>query len=141
MRYWAYTIGHADKEPPDDWLVAWAHHRTEMWFPRTKRPVSISRHDRAVIYGSRGRGFLAAVEIVGELEERPQEGYQGREFQWVLEHRLLVAKAADDNVATPESAGISTRRIQRGPHTEITRDEYEHAVAALVAAAQRTATT
>ena len=28
-----------------EWLVEWEWHRTEMWFPRTKRPVSISRGD------------------------------------------------------------------------------------------------
>jgi hypothetical protein len=141
MRHWAYTIGHADEAPPPDWLSEWEHHRTEMWFPRTKRPISISKGDRAVIYGSRGRGFLAAVEITGAgPEKKDRVGKGGMEFPWVLEHRLLVSKACDDNVAAPESAGISTQRIQRGPHTEITRDEYEHAVEVLLEAARRTAT-
>lgn len=148
MRYWAYTIGHADLAPPRDWLspppVGWDWHRTEMWFPRSKRPVSISARDRAIICGSRAKGFLAAVEITSETPEEPdhpREGYRGIEYPWVVKHRLLVSKACDENVASPESAGINTRRIQRGPHTELTPDEYERAVAVLVEAAQRAATT
>jgi hypothetical protein len=110
-----------------------------MWFPRTKRPTAISAGDRAVIYGSQGSGFLAAVEITShEPEPNPRPGHQDQ-FPWVRKHRLLVSKACDDNVASPESAGIRTQRIQRGPHTEIDRDEYERAISALLAAAQRTA--
>ena len=139
MRFWVYTIGHADKAPPYEWLSEWEWHRTEMWFPRTKRPASISAGDRAVVYGSQGRGFIAAVEISGhEPELNPRAGHRDR-FPWVLKHRLLVSKACDDNVASPEFAQISTQRIQRGPHTEIERDEYERAVAALVDAARRAA--
>jgi hypothetical protein len=48
----------------------------------------------------------------------------------VFKHRLLVSKVADHNISTPESASISTRRVPRGPHTEISREEYERAVAA-----------
>jgi hypothetical protein len=140
MRYWAYTIGHFDLAPPFEWLSEWEWHRTEMWFPRTKRPVSISAGDRAVVYGSQGRGFLAAVEVTGQTPEpNTRPGHQVQ-FPWILKHRLLVSKACDDKVASPESAGISTQRIQRGPHTEIGPDDYERAVAALVAAARRTAT-
>lgn len=139
MRYWVYTIGHADKAPPYEWLSSWEWHRSEMWFPRTKRPTSISAGDRAVVYGSRARGFLASVEITGHAPEpNPREGHQDQ-FPWVLRHRLLVSKACDGNVASPESAGIRTQRIQRGPHTEIDRDEYERAIDALLAAARRTA--
>jgi hypothetical protein len=139
MRYWVYTIGVAEQAPPFDWLVEWEWHRTEMWFPRTKRPASVSAGDRAVVYGSQGRGFLAAVEITGsEPERNPRADHRDR-FPWILEHRLLVAKASDGNVASPESAGIATARIQRGPHTEIGRDDYGRAVAALLTAARGTA--
>jgi hypothetical protein len=140
MRYWVYTIGHSYEAPPFEWLTEWEWHRTEMWFPRSKRPASISAGDRAVIYGSQAHGFIAAVEITGQAPEpNPREGHQDQ-FPWVLEHRLLVSKACDDNVASPESAGIRTQRIQRGPHTEIERDEYVRAVDALVDAARKTAT-
>jgi hypothetical protein len=111
-----------------------------MWFPPTKRPTGISAGDRAVIYGSRQRGFLAAVEVTGaEPESNPRPGHQDR-YPWVLKHRLLMSKACDTNVAAPEAAGIAVQRIQRGPHTEITGGEYERAVEVLVEAAQRTAT-
>lgn len=139
VRYWVYTIGHYDEAPPFEWLSEWEWHRTEMWFPRTKRPRSISAGDRAVIYGSQGSGWLAAVDVTGrEPEPNRRRGHQER-FPWVLKHRLLVSKACDDNVATPESAGISTKRIQRGPHTEIGCDDYARAVTALLAAARQTA--
>jgi hypothetical protein len=140
MQYWAYTIGHFNLAPPFEWLSKWEWHRTEMWFPRTKRPTGISAGDRAVVYGSQAHGFLAAVEITGhEPEPNPRPGEQDQ-FPWILKHRLLVSKACDNNVASPEAAGIRTQRIQRGPHTEINRDEYERAVATLVAAARKTAT-
>ncbi len=138
-RYWVYTIGLQDQAPPPEWIVEWGHHRTEMWFPRTKRPVSISVGDRAVIYGSQAKGFLAAVEVVGhEPEDNSDEDGKHR-FPFVMRHRLLVAKLADSNVATPEAAGILSQRIQRGPHTEISADEYQVAVQTLLAAAGRTA--
>jgi hypothetical protein len=140
MKYWSYTIGHAHMAPPFEWLSEWEWHRTEMWFPRSKHPTSISAGDRAVVYASRGHGFIAAVEITGHAPEpNPRPGHQDR-FPWVLKHRLLACKACDDNVASPESAGIPMQRIRRGPHTELTREEYESAVAVLVAAARRTAT-
>jgi hypothetical protein len=139
VRYWVYTIGHADEAPPLEWLTAWEWHRNEMWFPGSKRPVSIARGDRAVIYGSRSSGFLAAVEITADGPvPNPRPAHNGR-FPWVLGHRLLMSKACDGNVASPEAAGISTRRIQRGPHTEVTREEYRGAVAALLAAAREAA--
>ena len=140
MRYWVYTIGHFDEAPPFEWLSEWQWHRREMWFPRTKRPASISEGDRAVIYGSQGRGFLAAVEVVGRTPEPNEDDEHRDRFPWVRRHRLLAAKACDGNVASPESAGINTKRIQRGPHTEISPDEYARAVDALLDAARRTAT-
>ncbi len=139
-RYWAYTIGHFDEAPPFEWLTEWEWHRTEMWFPKTKRPRSISADDRAVIYGSQGSGWLAAVEITHSRPERTPRSDHNQRFPWILKHRLLVAKACDEHVASPESAGISTQRIQRGPHTEIDRDGYERAVAVLLEAARATAT-
>jgi hypothetical protein len=110
-----------------------------MWFPDSKRPVSVSRGDRAVMYGSQGRGFLAAVEITGEGPEANSDADGATRYPWVLKHRLLVSKVADENIATPEAAGISTRRVQRGPHTEISREEYERAIDALLEAARRSA--
>jgi hypothetical protein len=139
LRYWAYTIGHYNEAPPLEWWKEWEWHRTEMWFPRTKRPAQISAGDRAVIYGSKGSGFLAAVEVAGSQPElNHRDGHRDR-FPWIMRHRLLVAKPRDDNIATPESAGISTRRIQRGPHTGIERDEYVRAVASLLEAARLSA--
>jgi hypothetical protein len=83
--------------------------------------------------------ILAAVEITGERPEANTDVDGVGRYPWVLKHRLLVSKVADGNVATPEAAGISTRRVQRGPHTEISRDEYERALDALLDAARRTA--
>ena len=139
MRYWVYTVGLFDKAPPFEWLSEWEWHRTEMWFPRTKRPVSISPGDRAVIYGSQGHGFIAAVEIIGRKPEpNPRHGHKDR-YPWILKHRLLVSKACDGNVASPESADIKPQRIQRGPHTEITEAEYGRAIVSLADAARKAA--
>lgn len=138
-RYWVYTIGLQDQAPPSEWVVEWGHHRTEMWFPRTKRPASIARGDYAVIYGSQAKGFLAAVKVVGEGPEPNPDPDGHRRFPYLLRHQLLVAKLADEHVASPHSAGISVQRIQRGPHTEISRDEYRSAVATLLRAARLTA--
>jgi hypothetical protein len=135
-RYWVFTIGTRDLAPPVDWLASWPQHVDQMWFPRTKRPVSVSRGDRAVIYGSQGRGFIGAVEVLSsepEPNESPESG--ARRYPWILRYRLLAAKAADDNVAHPEAAGIATRRVQRGPHTKIEEEEYQRAAAAVLEAA------
>ena len=110
-----------------------------MWFPTNKRPASISSGDRAVIYGSKAKGFLAAVEIVGHEPEENQDEDGKTRFPYVMRHRLLVAKLADGHVASPEGAGIPSRRIQRGPHTEINADEYSRAVDVLLEAARRSA--
>lgn len=134
MRYWVYTI-YDNGPPPLNWLSAWEHHRTEMWFPATKRPRAISAGDLAVIYGSRERGFIAAVKVVGH-EPREQEN---RRFPYVMDHELLMSKAADSHVASAQAAGIDPQRIQRGPHTQITREQYESAVDALVEAARAAA--
>jgi hypothetical protein len=135
MRYWVFTVGLRDQEPPVDWLAAWRHHVSEMWFPATKRPVSVDRGDRALIYGSRGRGFIAAVEVTGD---RPEPNNDLR-FPFKLPYRLLVSKAADANVALPQDAGIDPRRVIRGPHSGISRDEYNSGVALMLDAATRTA--
>ena len=139
-KFWVYTIGLHDQAPPPEWLVEWGHHRTEMWFPRTKRPASISAGDHAVIYGSQAKGFLAAVVVVGHTPEENRNKEGKERFPFVMRHRLLVAKLADDNVAAPEAADIPSRKIQRGPHTEISEDDYRRAVDVLVDAARRSAT-
>ena len=139
-RFWVYTIGLQDKAPPLEWLVFWEHHRTEMWFPTNKRPVSVSAGDRAVIYGSQAKGFLAAVEVTGDEPEQNTDEDGKTRFPYVMKHRLLVAKVADNNIASPEAAGMNSRRIQRGPHSEINEDEYNRAVAVLLEAAGRSAT-
>lgn len=139
QKYWVFTIGLQDLAPPPEWLIEWDHHRYEMWFPANKRPVSVSAGDRALLYGSKGTGFLAAVEVTShQPEENTNEGGKDR-YPYAMRHRLLVAKIADDNVASPEAAGIDSRKVQRGPHTEISADEYERAVAALLEAARDSA--
>jgi hypothetical protein len=135
MRYWVFTVGLRDQEPPVDWLGEWRHHVSEMWFPATKRPVSVDRGDRALIYGSRGRGFIAAVEVTGD---RPEPNDDSR-FPHKLGYRLLVSKAADINSALPQDADINPSRVIRGPHTEISSDEYRRGVALMLDAAARTA--
>ncbi len=52
---------------------------------------------------------------------------------------MLVAKAADDNVADPEAAGIDPARVRRGPTTRVDEEEYRRVVAALLAAASASA--
>jgi len=139
-RFWVYTIGLQDQPPPLEWLIEWEHHRSEMWFAKTKRPASISAGDRAVIYGSQAKGFLAAVEVTGEAPEANSDADGKVRFPYVMRHRVLVAKLADNSIAAPENAGIASQRIQRGPHTEIDVDEYARAVQALLAAAELSAT-
>lgn len=135
MRYWVFTVGLRDQEPPENWLAVWRHHVSEMWFPSTKRPASVDRGDRALIYGSRRRGFIAAVEVTGN---RPEPNNDPR-FPYKLRYRLLVSKAADANTALPRDANINPNRVIRGPHTEISRNEYHRGVALMLDAATRTA--
>lgn len=138
-KYWIYTIAGESNPIPAEWLVAWEHHRIEMWFPGTKRPAGISFGDRAVIFAGRPRGFLAAVEVVGDRPEENQDEDGRAQYPYVMRHKLLVAKLADRNVASHEAADIALRRIQRGPHTEISESEYENVVSVLLEAAGRTA--
>jgi hypothetical protein len=142
MRYWVFTIGRKDLPPPRDWLAYWSHHLTESWFAATKRPVGVSRGDRAIVYGSQARGFLAALEVESDAPEpnTHRNRAEAERYPYVLRHRLLISKPADENVASPEEAGLNPRRIVRGPHTEISHDEYERCVAALLAAARHSAT-
>jgi hypothetical protein len=138
VQHWIFTIGTRDQPPPEDWLGEWGHAATELWFPEKKRPVSVERGDRAVVYGS-SRGFIAAVEVLSE-EPEENEDPEGRErWPWRLRHRLLVAKAADGSVADPEAAGIDPARVWRGPTTRVDEEEYRRAVAALLAAASASA--
>jgi hypothetical protein len=139
-KYWVFTIGQRDHAPPEAWLAEWEHHTHQMWFPDHKKPASVQAGARAMIYGSQAHGFIAAVEVLtGVREPNTSDNPDVARHPWVLEYRLLVTKAADANVASPEEAGIPTSRIQRGPHTRIEPDEYERAVEALAAAAARTA--
>jgi hypothetical protein len=141
VKYWVFTIGRKDQRPRPDWLVEWPHHLTESWFARTKRPVGVSKGDRAVVYGSQGRGFLAVVEVESDAPEpnlHPNP-HETERYPYVLRHRLLVSKRADEHLASPEDAGVNPRKIVRGPHTEISRNEYERCVAALVRAATHSA--
>lgn len=138
MRYWVFTIGTRDHAPPVNWLEGWDWHVNEMWFPSTKRPVSVRAGDRAVIYGSHGRGFIAAVEVTSDQPEPNPRSKEAR-FPWIVKYRLLVSKAADKNVASPDDAGLNPRRVVRGPHTAITAEEYERAVRVMLDAAARTA--
>jgi hypothetical protein len=135
MTYWVFTVGTKDYAPPLDWLVVWPHHVNEMWFPEHKKPVSVSRGDRALVYGSQGRGFIAAVEVLSEEPEPNTDPH----YVWKLRYRLLVSKASDRYVASPADAGINPNRVVRGPHTEIDEDEYHRGVEVMLAAAARTA--
>jgi hypothetical protein len=135
MQHWVFTIGQRNMAPPVDWLARWDHHTHEMWFPRTKPPRAVSQGDRALVYGSQGRGFIAAVEVTGH---EPEENNNVR-YPWKLGYRLLAMKAADDNVASPAQAGINPNRVIRGPHSTIDPDEYERGVAVMLEAAQRSA--
>lgn len=141
IKYWVYTIGTRDAKPPEGWLAEWPHHAYEMWFTDTKKPTGISAGDRAIFYGSHGRGFLGAVEVAGREPQpnRDKDAGGRKRWPWVLEHRLLVAKAADRHIASPDAAGINARRIARGPHTEIGADEYMAALEQLLAAAAESA--
>ncbi len=138
-KYWVFTIGLSDTPPPPEWLDEWRHHATEMWFPSTKRPIGISAGDRALIYGSQSRGFIGAVEIVSHAPEENQDPKGRERFPWKIRHKLLVAKVAEGKVASPDAAGINARKIQRGPHTQIGREEYERGVSALIDAASEVA--
>jgi hypothetical protein len=135
VKYWVFTVGLRDVAPPEDWLAEWGHHVSEMWFPSTKRPASIECGDRALIYGSRGRGFIAAVEVTGD---QPEPNDDPR-FCFKLGYRLLVSKAADSSVALPQDANINPNRVIRGPHTEISEDEYRRGVERMLEAANQTA--
>lgn len=136
MQHWVFTIGDRNQAPPVDWLAKWDHHTHEMLFPETKPPRSVSEGDRALIYGSRGRGFIAAVEVTGHQPEA-----SGRtDYPWKLEYRLLAMKAADDaHVASPADAGINPNRVVRGPHSRIQPEEYRRGVDLMLTAARRLA--
>jgi hypothetical protein len=142
MNHWVFTVGTREKAPPIDWLQVWPQCTGESWFAKTKRPVAISAGDRAVIYGSQGRGFIAVVEIVSEEPElnKTENEEDRRRFPWKLRHRLLVCKSADpNNVASPQAAGINPNRVVRGPHTWIEPAEYHAAVRVLLEVAAETA--
>jgi len=135
MRHWVFTIGQRDMAPPVDWLARWNHHTHEMWFPRTKPPRAVSQGDRALIYGSQRRGFIAAVEVTGHGPESNDDA----RYPWRLGYRLLAMKAADEHVASPADARINPNRVIRGPHSKIERDEYQRGVALMLEAALQSA--
>lgn len=135
MQHWVFTVGRRDMAPTTDWLARWPHHVNEMWFSKTKPPRSIRRGDRALIYGSQARGFIAAVEVTGDgPEDNDDERYPTK-----IAYRLLTMKAADEHVALPEDAGINPNRVVRGPHTKIEPGEYDRGVNAMLAAARLSA--
>jgi hypothetical protein len=138
VQHWIFTIGSKDEPPPEDWLAAWGHSPGELWFPEKKRPVSVEQGDRAVLYGS-SRGFIAAVEVVSAEPEENEDGEARARWPWRLRHRVLVAKAADENVADPEAAGIDPARVRRGPTTRVDEEVYRRIVAAMLAAASASA--
>jgi hypothetical protein len=137
-RYWVYCIGTANSPPPVNWLEEWNHHIHEMWFPVTRRPTGINAGDRAVIHGSDGKGFLAAVEVTSpEPEENSDE--EGR-IRWphVLQHRLLVGILADHNAPSLDDVGWDNpRRLRRNSHVEIDAETYERIANAVVDGARR----
>jgi hypothetical protein len=144
MNYWVFTVGRTEEPPRVDWLNQWPWHVDLSLFPGTKRPVAVSARDRAVVYGSQKKGFIAVVEVLSH-EPEPNEDVRipaelRQRYPWKLRHQLLVSKAADDNHrATPEDAGIHGQQIVRGPHTKITEDQFHAAVRALLKAAANTA--
>jgi len=139
MNHWVFTIGTRDWAPALNWLEQWGHLSHEMWFPGSKKPTGITAGDRGVFYGSHGHGFLGAVEVLSEIPE-PQTREEDKDrWPWIMRHRLLVSKAADKNIASPEMAGMTTRRVARGPHTQISAEEYDSAVEQMLRAAARTA--
>jgi hypothetical protein len=106
-----------------------------MWFSKTKPPRRVRQGDRALIYGSRGRGFIAAVEVTGDEPEKNDDA----RWPWKLQYRLLAMKAADAHVASPADAGINPNRVIRGPHSSIGPDEYQRGVDLMLDAARRSA--
>ena len=50
--------------------------------------------------------------------------------------RPTVCRKADGKTASLEDAGIKSPRVQRQPHIELTRPEYDDAVGAMLAAAR-----
>jgi hypothetical protein len=141
VQHWLFTIGVGKVSPPLSWWVDWEHHRTEMWFPWTKRPISIDAGDRALLNGSQRRGLLAAVEVVShEPEPNETEDDEARErWPWKVRYRLIAAKCADSNLASLEDAGVSPRSTQRQPHIRITPDQYRAGVESLARAIVRSA--
>ena len=133
MQHWLFTIGVGKVAPPLSWWVDWQHHRTEMWFPPTKRPVSIEVGDRALLNGSQRKGLLAVVEVVSH-EPEPRERCPGK-----IRYRLIAAKAADGYASALEDAGINPRSTQRQPHIHISPAQYRAGVESLAQAIGRAA--
>jgi hypothetical protein len=141
VQHWLFNIGVGKTSPPLAWLVEWEHHRSEMWFPPTKRPIGIEAGDRALVNGSQRRGLLAAVQIVShepELNETTEEESRER-WPWKIRYLLIAAKCADDNLASLEDAQINPRSTQRQPHIHLSPAQYQAGVRSLAAAIIRAA--
>jgi hypothetical protein len=137
MAYFAFTIGTAERRVPTDWLSAWTHHTREVWFPAHKRPVAVTPGSRGVLYGA---GLARLIGIVETTSQAPEDnttaaGADYERWPYRIQYRILVAVRAKAPAPRPAAVGISVRRIQRGPHTELTRDEYVRACAAIATAA------
>ncbi|MDQ3631632.1 MAG: hypothetical protein M3417_10280 [Actinomycetota bacterium] len=140
MKHWVYTIGQRDQAPPLDWMGKWGHHVHEMWFSRTKTGLgTVHRGDLALIYGSKGTGFLAAVRVTDDAPTPNPHPTGSVRYPWRMAHDLLVAKAADGFKAVPEDAGISTQRIMRGPYSGIEPEEFARGLDLLLLRARESA--
>lgn len=135
--YFAFTIGTAENRVPTDWLSDWTHHTREVWFPAHKRPVAVTPGSRGVLYGA---GLARLIGIVETTSEAPEDnttaaGPDYDRWPYRIQYRLLVAIRAQAPAPKPADVGISVRRIQRGPHTALTPDEYVRACRGITAAA------
>lgn len=136
--YWIFNIGTGEHAPPQDWLAAWPHHSSEMWFPPNKRPSGVKAGDRAVINGAQGRGFLAVVEVISpEPEANPSADPRDRErWPYMLRYKLLIGIRADGHAPSLEAVGWENpRRLRRQPHVRIDQQMYRRIADAVVAGA------
>lgn len=141
MSYFAFTIGTAESRIPRDWLSSWTHHAGELWFPAHKRPVAVTNGSRGVLYGAGVARFVGVVQTLS-LTPEDNETARGADYErwpYRIRYRLLVAIPAQAPAPRPSDVDISIRRIQRGPHSELTRAEYARTCDAITAAATQIA--
>jgi hypothetical protein len=137
--YWIFSIGTGKYPPPEDWLAAWRHHTSEMWFPPNKKPSGVREGDRAIIRGSLGRGFLAVVEVISEQPEDNCTDDREDRCRWPykLRHRLVVAIRADEHAPSLQDVGWENPlRLRRQPHVRIDEFTYRRIAKAIVDGAQ-----